>query len=51
MSRRALSAWAGVAGSAAILAFLIWRLGTGPFLHGVRTVDAGALGATAGIGL
>jgi glycosyltransferase 2 family protein len=51
VSRRALSAWSGVAGSTAILAFLVWRLGTGPFLHGVHTVDAGALGAAAGIAL
>lgn len=51
MSRRALSTWGGAAGSAAILAFLVWRLGTGPFLNGARTVDAGALGAAAGIGL
>ncbi len=51
VSRRALSTWGGVVGSAAILAFLVWRLGTGPFLHGARTVDAGALGAAAGIGL
>ena len=31
------------------LAVLVWRLGTGPFLDGVRTVDAGALAAAAGI--
>ena len=28
---------------AAILLVLVWRLGTGPFLHGVRTVDTTAL--------
>jgi uncharacterized membrane protein YbhN (UPF0104 family) len=43
-----LSAWGGAAGSAAVLAFLVWRLGTGPFLHGAGAVDAGALGAAAG---
>ena len=33
------------------LAFVVWRLGTGPFLDGVRTVDARALAAAAGIAL
>jgi glycosyltransferase 2 family protein len=44
-SRRAL----GPAVAAATLAFLVWRLGTGPFLDGLRTVDAGTLAAAAGI--
>ena len=30
-------------GAAATLAVLVWRLGTGPFLDGIRTVDARAL--------
>ena len=30
-------------------AILVWRLGTGPFLDGLRTVDAGALAAAAGL--
>jgi uncharacterized membrane protein YbhN (UPF0104 family) len=30
-------------GAAAILGFLVWRLGTGPFLDGLRTVDARSL--------
>ena len=34
---------------ALVAAFLVWRLGTGPFLDGVRTVDGGALAAAAGI--
>ena len=34
--------WARLAGAAAILAVLVWRLGTGPFLDGVRTVDGPA---------
>ena len=33
MSRSALG-WARLAGAAAILAVLVWRLGTGPFLDG-----------------
>ena len=38
-------------GSAAVLTVLIWRLGASPFLDGVRTVDAGALAAAAGLGV
>jgi uncharacterized membrane protein YbhN (UPF0104 family) len=30
-------------------AVLVWRLGTGPFLHGIRTVDAAALAGAAAI--
>lgn len=36
-------------GSALVLAVLVWRLGTGPFLDGVRMVDGRALAAGAGI--
>jgi uncharacterized membrane protein YbhN (UPF0104 family) len=32
-----------------MLAVLVWRLGTGPFLHGVGTIDGGALAEAAGI--
>ena len=32
-----------------MLAVLVWRLGTGPFLDGVRTVDGRALAAAAGL--
>jgi glycosyltransferase 2 family protein len=42
-------AWAQPAGAAATLAFVVWRLGTGPFRDGVRTVDGRALGAAAGL--
>ena len=31
------------------LAVLVWRLGTGPFLDGLRAVDGGALAAAAGL--
>jgi uncharacterized membrane protein YbhN (UPF0104 family) len=48
MSPRA-SAWARFAGSALVFGVLIWRLGTGPFLEGLRRVDGGALAAAAGI--
>ncbi len=48
MSRTAWT-WAGRVGPALTLAVLVWRLGTGPFLDGVRTVDGRALAAAAGI--
>jgi hypothetical protein len=35
--------------TAGTLAFLVWHLGTGPFLDGLRAVDAGALAAAAGL--
>jgi uncharacterized membrane protein YbhN (UPF0104 family) len=41
--------WAGFAVTVATLAVLVWRLGTGPFLDGLRTVDGGALAAAAGL--
>src|ERR1700761_3825814 len=40
---------AGVVGSILTLAVVIWRLGTGPFLDGLRSIDARALAAGAGI--
>jgi glycosyltransferase 2 family protein len=44
-SRRAVWWWVRVVVAAGTLAFLVWRLGTGPFLDGLRTVDGGALAA------
>jgi len=49
MSRRAAWWWARLAATAAVLAFLVWRVGTGPFLDGLRTVDGEALAAAAGL--
>jgi uncharacterized membrane protein YbhN (UPF0104 family) len=49
MSTQRAWAWARPVGGAAILALLVWRLGTGPFLDGVRRVSAGALLAAASI--
>jgi uncharacterized membrane protein YbhN (UPF0104 family) len=49
--RRAVWRWASVLGPVLTLAVLVWRLGTGPFVHGVRTVDGAALAAGAGIAL
>ncbi len=43
--------WARLVIAIATLGVLVWRLGTGPFLDGVRSVDAGALAAAAGIAL
>jgi len=42
MSRRTW-AWVRNVGGAAVIGVLFWRLGTGPFLDGVRTVDGRAL--------
>ena len=41
--------WTRLLGGAAILAVLLWRLGAGPFLEGVRTIDGWSLVAAAGI--
>jgi uncharacterized membrane protein YbhN (UPF0104 family) len=46
---RAVWAWGRVVGPPLVLAVLVWRLGTGPFLHGLRTIDGGALAAAAAI--
>jgi uncharacterized membrane protein YbhN (UPF0104 family) len=42
-------AWARPLGGAAILAVLVWRLGTGPFLDGVRLISAWSLLAATAI--
>jgi uncharacterized membrane protein YbhN (UPF0104 family) len=49
MSRTTVWEWGRLLGSALTLAVLVWRLGTGPFLDGLRTIDGGALAAAAGI--
>jgi uncharacterized membrane protein YbhN (UPF0104 family) len=46
---RSLRAWGGVVASVLTLAVVIWRVGAGPFLDGLRSVDGGALAAAAGI--
>ena len=43
--------WARLPAGAAILAVLVWRVGTGPFLRGIHTVDGWSLMAAAGIAL
>jgi uncharacterized membrane protein YbhN (UPF0104 family) len=37
-ARLSRTSWARLLGSAGVLSVLVWRLGTGPFLDGVRTV-------------
>ena len=46
---RTLWTWARLLGGAAILVVLVYRLGTGPFLDGVRMIDGWSLAAAAGI--
>ncbi|HEY4094005.1 MAG TPA: lysylphosphatidylglycerol synthase transmembrane domain-containing protein [Baekduia sp.] len=41
--------WTRIAITTVILAVLVWRLGTGPFLDGLHTVDGAALAAAAGL--
>ncbi|MEU4620879.1 lysylphosphatidylglycerol synthase transmembrane domain-containing protein [Actinoplanes sp. NPDC023801] len=47
---RSIWAWLRLVGGAGILALVMWRLGTGAFLDGMRVLDAGALLAAVGIG-
>ncbi|MGZ4181667.1 MAG: lysylphosphatidylglycerol synthase transmembrane domain-containing protein [Solirubrobacteraceae bacterium] len=49
MNRRTLWAWGRVMAPLLVLAVLVWRLGTGPFLDGLRVVDGRALAEAAGI--
>ena len=46
---RSVWTWGRFVGSAVTLTILVWRLGTSPFLDGVRTVDGRALAAAAGL--
>jgi glycosyltransferase 2 family protein len=41
--------WARLVASGVTLGVVVWRLGTSPFLDGVRTVDARGLAAAAGL--
>jgi len=47
--RRAAWWWARFAATAATLSVLVWQLGTGPFLDGLRAVDGRALTAATGL--
>ena len=48
-SRRPAWWWVRPAAAAATLAVLVWQLGTGPFLDGLRAVEGGALAAASGL--
>jgi uncharacterized membrane protein YbhN (UPF0104 family) len=48
---RSIWAWLRLLGGAGILAVLLWRLGTGAFLDGLRVIDAPALVAAFAIGV
>ncbi|MGZ4184667.1 MAG: lysylphosphatidylglycerol synthase transmembrane domain-containing protein [Solirubrobacteraceae bacterium] len=49
MSRKTLMTWGRLVAPLLVLALLVWRLGTGPFLDGVRTIDGRVLVEAAGI--
>jgi uncharacterized membrane protein YbhN (UPF0104 family) len=49
MMMRAIPRWARPAAVAAVLAAVIWRLGSGPFVDGVRALDGRVLVAAAAI--
>jgi glycosyltransferase 2 family protein len=49
--RRTVWRWGRVVGPGLMLAVLVWRLGTGPFLSGVGTIDGGSLAEAAGIAM
>jgi uncharacterized membrane protein YbhN (UPF0104 family) len=48
MSRK-MWGWGRLVGCAATFTVLVWRLGTGPFVDGIRTIDGRALAAAAGL--
>lgn len=48
---RSVWAWVRMLGGAGILALLLWRLGTGAFLDGLRVINGGSLLAAFAIGV
>jgi hypothetical protein len=48
---RSLLAWVRSIAGLSIIAFLLWQLGTGPFLGGLRLIDGWGLTVAVGIGL
>jgi uncharacterized membrane protein YbhN (UPF0104 family) len=48
---RTIWAWVRPAATVATLTVVVWHLGVGPFLDGIRAVDGAALAAGAGIGV
>jgi glycosyltransferase 2 family protein len=51
LSRGTLLAWAKLFGGAGILAFVVWRVGTGPFLDGLRVINGSSLLIALAIGV
>jgi uncharacterized membrane protein YbhN (UPF0104 family) len=51
MNWRSVVRWGRVIGPGVVLAVLVWRLGTGPFVDGIRTIDVGVLVAATGLAL
>jgi glycosyltransferase 2 family protein len=47
--RRAVLRWVSIVAPFVTLGLVVWRLGTGPFVAGVRTIDAGTLAAAAAL--
>jgi uncharacterized membrane protein YbhN (UPF0104 family) len=48
---RRIWTWVRLLGGLGILAVLVWRVGTGPFLYGIRAIDAPALLAAFAVGV
>ncbi|BCJ46551.1 hypothetical protein GCM10010168_61900 [Actinoplanes ianthinogenes] len=48
---RSFWAWVRLLGGAGIIALVLWRLGTGAFLDGLRVLDTGTLALAFGIGV
>jgi uncharacterized membrane protein YbhN (UPF0104 family) len=48
---RSIWAWVRPLGGLGILAFLLWRLGTSPFIDGLRLINGWALAVALGIGV
>ncbi|MFJ6749200.1 MULTISPECIES: lysylphosphatidylglycerol synthase transmembrane domain-containing protein [unclassified Streptomyces] len=51
MTKRSAWAWLKMLAGAGILTALLWHMGTGAFLDGLRTIDAGTLLAALALGL
>ncbi|AEV83963.1 hypothetical protein ACWT_2478 [Actinoplanes sp. SE50] len=51
MTTRSFWAWVRLLGGAGIIVLVLWRLGTGAFLDGLRVLDAGTLALAFGIGV
>jgi glycosyltransferase 2 family protein len=48
--KRSVTAWVRPLGGLAVLGFVVWRVGTGPLLHGLGLIDGRALAAAVAIG-